>query len=82
MPQNVYSPHDLIKFNGVDEPQILIAFEGIVFDVTECPKWRSGLHEQQHFSGIDLTHAILDAPHTSDVLKHPCVKPVGLMIRG
>jgi len=79
MLQNVYSPSDLLKFNGSDDPQVLIAFEGIVYDVTECPKWRSGLHEQQHFPGIDLTTSILDAPHSIEVFNHPCVKVVGIM---
>ena len=77
-----YTSQDLMRFNGEDNATILIAFEGIVYDVTDCPKWRSGLHEKQHFPGLDLTKEIHAAPHHAEVFHHPCVKPVGRMIKG
>ncbi|MGE5072549.1 MAG: cytochrome b5 domain-containing protein [Anaerolineae bacterium] len=54
-----------------------IAFRGIVYDVTDCPKWRPDLHEQLHFAGQDLTSELPDAPHKEEVFQHTCVKIVG-----
>jgi predicted heme/steroid binding protein len=55
----------------------LIAYKGIVYDVTDCPKWRTDLHEQLHFPGQDLTGELPDAPHREEVFSRPCVKVVG-----
>jgi len=54
-----------------------IAYKGIVYDVTDCPKWRLELHENLHFPGQDLTSELPDAPHEEDVFSRPCVKIVG-----
>ncbi len=53
-----------------------IAYDGIVYDVTDCPKWRREMHERLHFPGQDLTTELPDAPHKNDVTR-PCVKVVG-----
>jgi len=45
--------------------------------VTDCPQWRTGLHENQHFGGQDLTAEFADAPHMEEVFRHPCVTVVG-----
>lgn len=57
-----------------------IACAGIVYDVTDCPKWRTGLHEELHFAGQDLTSELPDAPHELEVFRHPCVKRIGRLI--
>jgi len=67
---------ELRKYDGEDLP-MYIAYQGIVYDVTDCPKWRLGMHESVHFPGIDLSSEIADAPHKDDVLQRPCVKRVG-----
>jgi len=54
-----------------------IAHEGVVYDVTDCPKWRRGMHENLHWPGQDLTNELADAPHTASVFEHPCVRRVG-----
>ena len=54
-----------------------VAFKGVVYDVTDCPKWRLDLHESLHFPGQDLTSELPDAPHEEDVFSRPCVKIVG-----
>ena len=54
-----------------------IAHRGMVYDVTDCPKWRTDLHEQLHFPGQDLTTELPEAPHKEDVFSRPCVKVVG-----
>ena len=56
-----------------------IAHKGIVYDVTDCPKWRGDLHENLHFPGQDLSSELEEAPHAEEVFLHPCVKIVGRM---
>ena len=59
-----------------------IVHEGIIYDVTDCPKWRLDMHEQLHFPGQDLTSELPDAPHKEDVFTRPCVKIVGRLQEG
>ena len=54
-----------------------IAYNGIVYDVTDCPKWRLDMHENLHFPGQDLSSELNEAPHEEDVFTRPCVKIVG-----
>jgi len=57
-----------------------VAYRGVVYDVGDCPKWRTGLHEQQHFAGQDLTGELADAPHAEEVFTRPCVRRVGRLV--
>ncbi|MBT3669153.1 MAG: cytochrome B5 [Chloroflexi bacterium] len=66
-------------FDGDFEQKIYIANDGIVYDVTDCPKWRTGLHECLHFGGQDLSDELANAPHNKEVFKHPCVKVIGIL---
>lgn len=56
-----------------------VAFEGVVYDVSDCPNWRMEMHRGQHFAGQDLTHEIGDAPHGPEVFLRPCVRRVGVL---
>ncbi|HSR48832.1 MAG TPA: cytochrome b5 domain-containing protein [Anaerolineales bacterium] len=58
----------------------LVAYRGVVYDVTDCPKWRTGIHESQHFPGQDLTSELPEAPHDEDVFQRPCVRRVGPLV--
>lgn len=73
----VFTRRDLLRFNGEPGRRSYIACGGIVYDVTDCPKWRTGLHESQHFPGQDLTSELPEAPHGSEVFTRPCAKRVG-----
>ncbi|GJQ37086.1 MAG: hypothetical protein JETCAE01_30960 [Anaerolineaceae bacterium] len=70
---------ELKRNTGERGSRMWIALNGIVYDVTDCPKWRTGLHEFLHFPGQDLTGEIIDAPHKEEVLIHDCVKLVGVL---
>jgi predicted heme/steroid binding protein len=78
IPEQILTESQLRLYNGDDEDRMYVAYKGIIYDVTDCAKWRTGLHEGQHFPGQELT-AELDneAPHTDEVFEHPCVKVVG-----
>jgi predicted heme/steroid binding protein len=73
-----FSEMELRRFDGEDGP-MYIAYQGIVYDVTDCPRWRRGMHERLHYPGLDLTSAMPDAPHAEEVFSRPCVKQVGVL---
>src|SRR5262245_16445450 len=77
IPDRIVSQMELRRGSGERGARKLIAFNGVVYDVTDCPKWRADLHEQLHFPGQDLTSELPDAPHAEDVFSRPCVKAVG-----
>jgi predicted heme/steroid binding protein len=54
-----------------------IAYNGIVYDVTDCPRWGKELHEGLHFPGQDLSTELIDAPHSENVFTRPCVRIIG-----
>lgn len=54
--------------NGQDKPEIWIAYQGIVYDVTRSRLWREGKH-YEHWAGQDLSHELKDAPHTEEVFE-------------
>jgi len=77
IPNRIVTQMELRRGTGERGAPKLIAFHGIVYDVSDCPKWRKDMHEQLHFPGQDLTTELPDAPHAEDVFSRPCVKVVG-----
>lgn len=71
---------ELRRANGERGAPRYVAYEGVVYDVGDCPKWRSGLHEGLHFPGQDLTAELPDAPHSREVFDRPCVRIVGRLV--
>ena len=52
--------------NGQDRPEVWVAYQGYIYDVTKSRLWRKGQH-YEHWAGQDLTHELPDAPHTDFV---------------
>ena len=77
VPERFITMADLIRNNGERSTRKWIAYNNIVYDVTDCPRWQRDLHEQLHFAGQDLSSELIDAPHEEDVFSRPCVKIVG-----
>jgi predicted heme/steroid binding protein len=77
-PEKVFTERELLRYNGDDGP-MYVAYQGVVYDVSECPKWRRGMHENLHFPGLDLSNEMPEAPHQQEVFRRPCVKRVGIM---
>jgi predicted heme/steroid binding protein len=73
----VFTRAALSKFDGEGRARMYIAYQGVVYDVTDCPKWRLGLHEGLHWPGQDLSSELGEAPHAAEVFTRPCVKQVG-----
>lgn len=76
-PDRIITKLELRRNTGERGTRKFIAYKGIVYDVTDCPKWRTDLHENLHFPGQNLTGEIEEAPHEEDVFTRPCVIIVG-----
>jgi predicted heme/steroid binding protein len=61
-----YSKAQLALRNGQDKPQIWVALNGDIYDVSASRLWRDGKH-YEHWAGQDLTDELADAPHTAHV---------------
>lgn len=77
IPDRIVSEIELKRNTGERSTRKFIAYKGIVYDVTDCPKWRLELHENLHFPGQDLTGELKEAPHEEDVFNRPCVTIIG-----
>lgn len=77
LPDRNVTEMELRRNDGERGSRKYVAYKGIVYDVTDCPKWRLEMHENLHFAGQDLTSELSDAPHKEDVFARPCVKAIG-----
>ena len=62
----IYTKSQLALRNGQDKPDIWVALDGLIYDVTRSRLWREGKH-YEHWAGQDLTDELKDAPHTEKV---------------
>ena len=74
---NCYTRQQLALRNGQDKPEIWVAFQGIIYDVTSSKLWKNGKH-YEHWAGQDLTSELADAPHTAHVFEK--FTPIGKLI--
>ncbi|WP_232087522.1 DUF2231 domain-containing protein [Sulfurovum sp. ST-21] len=58
---------ELKQYNGKNGRKAYIAYKGNVYDVTESPLWKGGIHKKIHTAGADLTASIEKAPHSDEV---------------
>ena len=63
----VFTRASLARFDG-DRGRAYVACQGMVFDVTDSPEWREGLHRNLHWAGQDLSRELEDAPHGIETL--------------
>ena len=63
-----YTKSQLALRNGQDKPEIWVAFEGRIYDVSTSKLWRKGKH-YEHWAGQDLTDDLKDAPHSQQVFE-------------
>jgi predicted heme/steroid binding protein len=82
IPDRTITRMELMLSTGERGTRMLIALDGLVYDVTNCPKWLTGLHEGLHFAGQDLTSEFPDAPHKDEVFSHECALIVGKLEEG
>jgi predicted heme/steroid binding protein len=63
-----YTKQQLALRNGQDKPEIWVAFNGVIYDLSESRLWTNGKH-YEHWAGQDLTEELKDAPHTEEVFQ-------------
>jgi predicted heme/steroid binding protein len=60
---------ELAGYDGQDGRRAYIAVNGTIYDVTESPHWKAGLHPPDHQAGQDLTDELAKAPHVRTVVE-------------
>lgn len=69
---------ELAGYDGQNGHRAYIAVNGTVYDVTESPLWKNGLHPPDHQAGQDLTEELAKAPHVRTVVERfPVVATLG-----
>lgn len=66
-----FTLEELAEFDGRDGQPAYVAYEGVVYDVTESSMWVEGDHEGAHVAGGDLTAEHEDAPHDVYITDFP-----------
>lgn len=64
----IYTKQQLALRNGQDRPEIWVAYNGLIHDVSRSRLWREGKH-YEHWAGQDLTQELADAPHSEKVFE-------------
>jgi len=72
-----YTKAQLALRNGQDRDEVWVAYRKVIYDVSKSKLWREGKH-YEHWAGQDLTHELVDAPHTNKVFDK--FKVVGTLI--
>lgn len=72
-----FSEMELRQYNGERGRPAYIAYAGVVYDVSDAPNWRGGMHREMHYAGLDLTRSLRKAPHDAGVFQR--VRRVGVL---
>ena len=54
-----FTAAELKKYNGKKGRPVYVAVNGIVYDLSTAPPWKTGLHKMMHTAGRDLTEAFM-----------------------
>ena len=65
----------LAEYDGKEGRPAYFVFDNELFDVSESKMWRNGVHMGRHYAGTDLSSAVSDAPHGTEVLAR--IKKIG-----
>ena len=71
---------ELRQYNGERGRPAYIAYDGVIYDVSDAPNWRGGMHREMHYPGLNLTRSLRKAPHDASVFQR--VRRVGVLIDG
>lgn len=71
-----FSKSQLSLRNGQDKPEIWVAFQGQIYDMTQSKLWKNGKH-YEHWAGQDLTEELAAAPHSEKVFEK--FTPIGTL---
>lgn len=57
---------ELAQFDGKEGRPAYFAYQGVIYDATNSPRWKNGTHMGRHQAGCDLTEVLGQAPHGED----------------
>ena len=77
MEERTFTEAELRWYDGTKGRPVYIACSGIVYDVSDAPLWRTGMHQDMHYAGLDLTRSLREAPHDERVFERKYVRVVG-----
>lgn len=80
IPERRFSEMELRAYHGERGQPAYIAYNGVVYDVSDAPNWRGGMHRNMHYAGLDLTRSLRKAPHDASVFQR--VRRVGVLVDG
>lgn len=66
-----FTAEELARYDGKNGQPAYVAYQGVVYDVSESGMWGEGDHEGMHQAGGDLTDEQMDAPHDVYVTDFP-----------
>ncbi len=78
--ERVFTESELRQYDGAKGRLVYIACDGVVYDVSDAPLWRTGMHKNMHYAGIDLTRSLRKAPHDAGVFERKYVRVVGKLL--
>jgi predicted heme/steroid binding protein len=70
---------DLNKYNGKDGNPAYVAVRGLIYDVTDVPIWKGGVHFAGLEAGQDLTKYYMECHALKRVLEK--YKPIGILVK-
>ena len=75
-----FTREQLAQFDGKEGRPAYLAYRGQVYDLTNSFLWMKGRHQALHEAGRDLTEALEEAPHGTDLLER--VPVIGTLSEG
>jgi predicted heme/steroid binding protein len=64
-----FTEEELAKYDGKNGQPAYVGYKRKVYDVSASFLWQEGKHQVLHSAGVDLTAALEQAPHSTEVLK-------------
>lgn len=64
---------ELKVYDGKEGRRAYVAIDGIIYDVTDVPAWKNGIHQGLYKAGQDLSEIIKKSPHGKAALEKALV---------
>ena len=75
--ERLFTESELRDYDGSQGRAVYVACRGVVYDVSDAPLWRSGMHQALHYAGLDLSRSLGKAPHDRRVFERKYIRVVG-----
>jgi predicted heme/steroid binding protein len=77
--EQTFTVEELAQYDGLEGRKAYIAVDGVVYDVTEIPQWKEGIHQGRFQAGKDYSQEIrTESPHGLSMLSR--ATKVGVLV--